>query len=109
MAHPGSNARGNATVEGALEVPSGWTRHGAQLVKTFLHDDFHSAVLFVTRVAAAAEAVDDPPDIGVHGNQVTVTIGRDVAGTLRRDDIALARRIERKLGDHGHPIGQAGT
>jgi 4a-hydroxytetrahydrobiopterin dehydratase len=99
----------NATVEGALDVPRGWTRHGAQLVKTFVHDNFHSAILFVTRVATAAEAVDDPPDIGVHGNQVTLTIGSDAAGTLRRDDIALARRIERKLGDHRHPAGQAGS
>jgi 4a-hydroxytetrahydrobiopterin dehydratase len=99
----------NATVEGPFHVPSGWTRQGAQLVKTFVHNDFHSAVLFVTRVATAAEAVEDPPDIRVHGAEVTLTIGSDAAGTLTRDDIALARRIERKLGDHGHPIGQAGT
>jgi 4a-hydroxytetrahydrobiopterin dehydratase len=99
----------NATVERALHVPPGWTRHGARLVKTFVRDDFHSAVLFVTRVAAAAEAVDDPPDIGVHGALVTLTIGSDAAGTPTRDDIALARRIERKLGDHRHPTGQAGT
>jgi pterin-4a-carbinolamine dehydratase len=60
-------------------------------------------------VGAAAEAVEDPPDIGVHDTEVTLTIGSDAAGTLTRDDIALARRIERKLGDHPHPIGQAGT
>jgi pterin-4a-carbinolamine dehydratase len=99
----------NATVERPPRVPPGWTRHGSQLVKTFVHDDFHSAVLFVTRVAVAAKAVDNPPDIGIHRNQVTLTIGSDAAETPTGDDIALARRIERKLGDHGHPIGLAGA
>jgi len=47
----------NATVEGPFHVPSGWTRQGAQLVKTFVHNDFHSAVLFVTRKSPVAAAL----------------------------------------------------
>jgi pterin-4a-carbinolamine dehydratase len=108
---PGGNHAGSRErhARGALRVPSGWTRHGARLVKTFVYDDFQSAALFVTRVAIAASAVDDPPDIGIHGNEVTLTIGSRAAGTPTSADIALARRTERKLGDHRHPIGLAGA
>jgi pterin-4a-carbinolamine dehydratase len=94
-------------IEQAMRGLPGWGRFGDQLVKTFVRDDFHAAVLFTTRIAAVAEALGRQPDIAIHGNEVTLTLDGS-AGTVTADDLALARRIQRLVGDHRHPIGLAG-
>jgi 4a-hydroxytetrahydrobiopterin dehydratase len=97
------------TIEEAMRDLPGWSRRADRLVKTFVHDDFHSAALFVDRMATAAEAVGPHPDIAISGGRVTVTLGGGTAGTLTSDQVALARRIERLVGDqHRHPVGLAG-
>jgi 4a-hydroxytetrahydrobiopterin dehydratase len=97
-----------ATIKQALGDLPGWSRVGDQLVKTFIRDDFRSAMLFVERVAAAADAVDHHLDVSVHANTVTIALTSEMAGTLTSDEIALARRTQRLTGDHHHPIGLAG-
>jgi 4a-hydroxytetrahydrobiopterin dehydratase len=100
---PGSD---EVTVEDAMRDLPGWSRRADRLVKTFVHDDFHSTALFVERMALAAEAVGRHPDITVSGRRATVTLG---GARLSSEDVALGRRIERLAGDqHRHPVGLAG-
>jgi 4a-hydroxytetrahydrobiopterin dehydratase len=91
----------------------GWTRQGDRLAKTFIRDDFRSAVLFAERAATAAAAVDRRPEISIHANRITfeLPLGGAQTGTAAEptaSDLAVARRIERLAGDHHHPIGLAG-
>ena len=95
----------DAAEQAAHDLP-GWDRRGDRLVRTFVHDDFHSAALFVERVATAVAAADHHPDIAISGGRVTVTLGGPDGPT--RDDLLLARRLERLVGDHHHPVGLAG-
>jgi 4a-hydroxytetrahydrobiopterin dehydratase len=92
----------------------GWTRQGDRLAKTFIRDDFRSAVLLAERAAIVATAVDRRPEISIHSNQVTFEfplrgVRTGTASTPTASDLAVARRIERLTGDHHHPIGLAGT
>jgi len=91
----------------ALQDLPGWKRHGNSIQKTYHFDDFGSATLFVGRVADAAAAAGRQPDIAIHGSRVTLEL-TPTAGTLTLDDVAMARRIQRLVGDHHHPVGRAG-
>lgn len=96
--------------------PPGWNQVGSQLTKSFVTDDFRCAVLFVERVAIAADAVGRYPWISIDGGSVTIGFPLDLgsgepatAGMLPMPDRALIRRIERLTGDqHRHPAGMVG-
>jgi len=94
--------------EHALQELPGWERNGDVICKTFVHDDFHSAMAFVDRVAEAAEAAGHHPDIDIRWNKVTLALTSHDAGGLTSADTALAHRIQRLVGDHHHPPGLAG-
>jgi 4a-hydroxytetrahydrobiopterin dehydratase len=105
---------GDSGRQRVLATPPGWTRQGDRLAKTFVRDDFRSAVLLAQRVATAATAADRRPDISIHANTVTFELPLHSAATgtaalPTERDLAMARRIERLTGDHHHPIGLAGT
>lgn len=105
---------GDTNSERALAGLPGWTRLGDRFAKTFIRDDFHSAVLLAERVATVAAAVDRRPDIDIHANTVTFAFplassATGPAGTLTAGDLAVARRVQRLTGDHHHPIGLAGA
>jgi pterin-4a-carbinolamine dehydratase len=97
----------------AVDLP-GWGRVGNKLVKSFTTDDFHAATRFVDRVASAAEASGRYPDIAIHAGVVTIgfplksTEGLSTGTTVADADLAYARRIQRLIGDHHHPVGLAG-
>jgi 4a-hydroxytetrahydrobiopterin dehydratase len=86
----------------------GWERHGNSIQKTYHFDDFGSATRFVGRVADAAVAAGRQPDIAIHRSRVTLELNPSPGGTLTTDDAAVARRIQRLVGDHRHPVGRAG-
>jgi 4a-hydroxytetrahydrobiopterin dehydratase len=98
----------NAAVSQALRELSGWQHTGDVIAKTYNYDEPRSAMLFVSRVADAAEAVGHYPDIDIRGSKVVLTIGSHGAGGLTDDDMHLAHRIERLVGEHHHPPGMAG-
>jgi 4a-hydroxytetrahydrobiopterin dehydratase len=78
------------------------------IAKTLVHNQPRLALLFVSRVADAAQAVDHYPDIDIRGSSVVVAIGSHSAG-ITEDDLHLAHRIERLVGDQRqHPPGLAG-
>jgi 4a-hydroxytetrahydrobiopterin dehydratase len=99
----------DSAIESALRELPGWRREGDNIVKTFQFDDFRSAMLFVNRVADAAEAANHHPDIDIRWNKVTFALSTHSAGGLTENDTKLAHRIERLGGEHHHhPPGPAG-
>lgn len=97
-----------ATVAKELRDLTGWQRLGARIVKTFVFDDFRSAMKFVGRVADAAVAVDDEVEVEVRSNRVALAVSTPGAETITGSGIALAARIDRLTGDHRHPVGMVG-
>jgi 4a-hydroxytetrahydrobiopterin dehydratase len=92
----------------ALRELPGWQRHGNTIGKTSHFDDFAAATRFVDRVALAAVAAGRQPAIDLRGDRVTVAFAPRDGHTLTLDDLAAARRIQRLVGDHRHPVGRAG-
>jgi 4a-hydroxytetrahydrobiopterin dehydratase len=88
------------------ELP-GWQREGDSIWKTYQFDDFASAALFVGRVADATAGAGHQPDVAIRGGQVTLEIVPRAGGTLTTDDLMVAARIQRLVGDHHHPVGRA--
>ena len=89
------------------ELP-GWQRHGDSIWRTYEFDDFASATLFVNRVADATAAAGHQPDIAIRGGRVTLELTPATGASLTADDLAVAARIQRLVGDHHHPVGPAG-
>jgi 4a-hydroxytetrahydrobiopterin dehydratase len=88
------------------ELP-GWQRHGDSIWKTYQFDDFASAALFVGRVADATAGAGHQPDVAIRGGRVTLEFVPRAGGALTADDLTVAHRIQRLVGDHHHPIGRA--
>ena len=92
----------------ALRDLPGWQRDGDSIWKTFQFDDFASAALFVGRVADATAAAGHQPEITIRGGQVTLELTPRAGSALTDDDLMVAARIQRLVGDHHHPVGRAG-
>jgi len=91
----------------ALHDLPGWHRHGNSISKTYQFDDFASAALFVGRVADATAAAGRQPDVTIRGGRVTLELVPPAGGGLTADDLTVAARIQRLVGDHHHPVGRA--
>jgi 4a-hydroxytetrahydrobiopterin dehydratase len=98
----------NVELSHALRDLPGWQRHGSNLKKTFHFDDFAAATRFVDRVALDAAAAGRQPAIDLRSDRVTVAFTPRDGHTLTLDDVAVAQRIQRLVGDHRHPVGRAG-
>ena len=89
----------------ALQELPGWQREGDSIWRTYQFDDFASA--FVGRVADATAAAGHQPDITIRGGRVTLELTPRTGTALTADDLAVASRIQRLVGDHQHPVGRA--
>lgn len=85
----------------------GWQRRGDSMWKTLVFDDFRSAAVFVGRVADATGSTGHQPDITIRGGRVTLELVPRAGVGLTADDLAVASRIQRLVGDHHHPVGRA--
>lgn len=72
----------------------GWALSGKNIVKTFTFKDFEEAMVFVNRVAYAAEAADHHPDIDIRWNQVTLALSTHSEGGLTAKDTDLATEVD---------------
>jgi 4a-hydroxytetrahydrobiopterin dehydratase len=90
-----------------LQDLPGWQRHGDGIWKTYQFDDFASAALFLGRVADATAAAGHQPDVAIRGGRVTLELVPRAEGGLTADDLTVAARIQRLVGDHHHPVGRA--
>lgn len=74
---------------------SEWRREGQVIVREWKLEDFAGAVVFVNRVADAAEAAGHHPDILLHGwNKVRLELSTHSEGGLTRADFDMAARID---------------
>ncbi|HEV2928209.1 MAG TPA: 4a-hydroxytetrahydrobiopterin dehydratase [Propionibacteriaceae bacterium] len=86
----------------------GWQRYGNRIEKTFPFDDFGAAARFVGRMADDAAVAGRQPASDLRCDCVTVAFAPRDGSTLTLDDLAVARRIQRLIGDHRHLVGRAG-
>ncbi len=77
----------------ALRSLPGWSSDGKALHRTYRFADFPSAVQFVNRLVAPAEALNHHPDITLSYNKVALSLTTHDAGGLTRKDLALARAL----------------
>ena len=77
-------------VEAFIEAHPEWSRHGAEITRTYVFAGFSESMGFVTRVALAAEKGDHHPDIDIRWNEVTLTLSTHSAGGLTAKDLDLA-------------------
>jgi 4a-hydroxytetrahydrobiopterin dehydratase len=98
----------DAELARSLRALPGWRRHDDGVSRTFQFDDFRAATRFVGRIADATAAAARRPAIDLEGGLVTVTLAPRGGRSLTPDDVAVARRIQRLVGDHRPPIGRAG-
>ena len=94
-------------VDPLLRDLQGWQRHGDSIWRAYQFDDFGSAAQFVGRVADATGPTGHQPDITIRGGRVTLELHPAADAALTADDLAVASRIQRLVGDHHHPIGRA--
>jgi 4a-hydroxytetrahydrobiopterin dehydratase len=79
-----------------LNELTNWSREGQAIHRSYRFDSFKSAIEFVNRVAALAEAADHHPDIDVRYRDVTLTLSTHSAGGITDKDFELARRIDER-------------
>ena len=72
----------------------GWTVKDGAITKTFKHDSFPEAVVFVNAVAHLAELANHHPDIDIRYSNITLALVTHDQGGITNKDVELARRIE---------------
>jgi 4a-hydroxytetrahydrobiopterin dehydratase len=82
-------------VQRELGTLTGWTRKGESLVKTFSFPTFMEGIVFVDRVALAAEKMDHHPDLDIRYTKISATLSTHSAGGITENDVALAREMEK--------------
>ena len=58
-------------------------------------------------MADATAAAGHQPDIAIRGGRVTLELAPRTGSTLTDDDLMVAERIQRLVGDHHRPVGRA--
>ena len=81
-------------IDRAMRELNGWKLQGNEIRKTFPHDSFAEAIVFVNAVAHLAELADHHPDIDIRYTNVTLALTTHDQGGLTEKDFALARRVE---------------
>lgn len=78
-----------------LKRLAGWSRDGAQLVKTYTFRRFLEGLAFVNDVAKVAEHFEHHPDIDLRYKQVTLRFTTWDAGGITEKDFEMALRCDR--------------
>jgi len=79
----------------APQTPGWQVVNDHHLLKTFKFPDFKSALEFVNRVGAVAEAEGHHPDILLAWGKAEITVWTHAAHGLTENDFILAARIDR--------------
>jgi len=83
-----------AELDQALRDLPGWTVKDGAITKTFKHDSFPEAIVFVNAVAHLAELANHHPDIDIRYSNITLALVTHDQGGITDKDVQLARRIE---------------
>lgn len=79
-----------AVADGLKDLPD-WAEISGEIQRTFQFDDFVQSMVFVNKVADAAEAAQHHPDILIRYNKVTLTLSTHDAGGITDKDFSFAR------------------
>ncbi len=80
-------------IDAALLSLPGWSRKAGTIERVFQFDDFAQAMVFVNKIADAAEAANHHPDILVNYNKVTLTLVSHDSGGVTQRDVRMAGKI----------------
>ena len=81
-------------LEQALRTLHGWTVKDGMIVRTYPHESFPEAVLFVNAVAHLAEKMNHHPDVDIRYSTITVALVTHDQGGITGKDVELATQIE---------------
>ncbi len=84
----------DSQVQEALKTLPGWSFEGGAIVKTFKFGKFADGIVFVQRVAVAADKMDHHPDIDIRYTKIRVALSTHDAGGITGMDTTLASQIE---------------
>ena len=87
----------NDQIESRLEALAEWTLNGESLQRTIGFEDFKAAMVFVNKLADAAEKAAHHPDIMIRYGKVTLTLSTHDAGGLTEKDFKMATLVESLL------------
>ena len=79
----------------AAQVPAWRVVRGKELRREFRFKDFATALAFVNRIGAQAEAQGHHPDLELGWGRVAVSLSTHDVGGLSEADFILAARIDR--------------
>jgi len=80
--------------ERALAELTGWSLEDDAIAKTYKHDSFAEAIVFVNAVAHMAELMNHHPDVDIRYSTIRVASTTHDQGGVTEKDVALARSIE---------------
>lgn len=84
----------DSEVDAALQQLPSWTRDGNMIVRQFQFADFADAMVFVNKIAEAAEEADHHPNIYISWNKVRLELTSHDSGGVTKRDLRMARRID---------------
>jgi 4a-hydroxytetrahydrobiopterin dehydratase len=85
-------------IQRELNTLTGWTRRGETIVKTFEFATFADAIVWVNRVASAAEAANHHPDFDIRFRHVSASLTTHDSGGVTVRDFTLARAMDELAG-----------
>ncbi|MCB1161085.1 MAG: 4a-hydroxytetrahydrobiopterin dehydratase [Candidatus Krumholzibacteriia bacterium] len=89
----GTPALADGELRSLLEQVPGWTVDGERLRRDYRFPDFVTALAFVNRVGALAEAEGHHPDLELAWGRVGVALWTHSVGGLSENDFILAARM----------------
>ena len=88
----------DSEIQDSLKRLSGWQRQGTAVARVFEFPDFKEAMVFVNKVADAAEQANHHPDIDIRYNKVTMSLVSHDSGGVTQRDVRMAERINQVAG-----------
>jgi 4a-hydroxytetrahydrobiopterin dehydratase len=85
----------DAEIQQALATLSGWQLNGTAIQRVFRFPDFKAAMLFVNKVAEAAERANHHPDIDIRYNTITMALVSHDSGGVTQLDVRMAETINK--------------
>ena len=93
-----STTLSDVEINQALQSLPGWKKNGSAIERQFEFPNFVEAMVFVNRIAEAAEAVNHHPDITINYNRVKLALISHDAGGVTQRDVRMAGKINEIVG-----------
>ncbi len=84
----------DAEIRSAMGNVPAWKLEGNEIKRVLTFEDFAAAMVFVNKIAEAAEEAQHHPDITINYNRVTLTLCSHDAGGLTHRDFKMAHTID---------------